>query len=55
MMKAPPGVERVVGILEKRAFLLDLENAEGDSGKDVIALLNPALRQFLRQDWRRRD
>ena len=47
MMKAPPARERVVGVLEKGAFFLDLENAERDAGKNVIALRDPAPAQFL--------
>ena len=39
--------ERVVRILEQSAFLLDLENAEGDAGENVIALRDAAARELL--------
>ena len=39
--------ERVVGVLEESTFLFDLENAERDAGKDVIALRDAATAQFL--------
>ena len=49
MMKLPPRRERVVRFLEESAFLFDLENAERNAGKDVIALRDAAASQFLRQ------
>ena len=49
------GAQRVVGILEESAFLLDLENAERNAGEDVIALRNAAAGAVPRRDWRRRD
>ena len=41
------GPERVVSVLEKGAFLFDLENAERDAGEDVIALRDAAAAQLL--------
>ena len=49
------GTKGVVCILEQSAFLFDLENAEGDAGKDVIALRDAAAAPAPRRDWRRRD
>ena len=53
--EAPPGREGVVCILQQSAFLFDLENAEGNAGKNVIAMRNAAERAAPRRDWPRRD
>ena len=49
MMKLPSDDESIVGFLKKRPFLLDLENAERDTGKDVVAFSKTAPLQLIRQ------
>src|SRR3984893_9250797 len=46
------GRERVVGFLLERTFLVDLENAERNAGKNVIAIWDPAPLQLRRQSGR---
>ena len=46
-MKRAAGRERIVGFLQERAFLVDLENAERNAGENVIALRDAAALQFL--------
>src|SRR5712691_4331117 len=46
------GRERVMRFLQERAFLVDLEDAERDAGKDVIAMRETAAREFLWQPGR---
>ena len=41
--------QRVVRFLEQGAFLVDFENAEGDAGKNVIAVSESETPQFLRK------
>src|ERR1700716_972738 len=38
--------ERVVGLLEQSALFVDLQNAKGDAGKDIIARVDTAFAQF---------
>ncbi len=43
------GSEGLVDALDQQPFLVDLHRRERDTGDDVIAILNPQGRQFLRQ------
>src|ERR1700730_17234179 len=44
--KSTAGCERVVGLLEQSALLVDLQNAKGDTGNDIIAGVDTAFAQF---------
>src|SRR5215471_3851302 len=46
------GRERIMCFLQKRAFLIDLENTKRDAGKNVIAFGNAAALQFAGQRGR---
>ena len=43
------GCERIVGLLKKRALLVDLKDAEGNPGHDVVAGFNSAAIKFALQ------
>ena len=43
------GRERIVSFLQERPLLFDLEDAERDAGKDVIAMGDAVARQFVGQ------
>ena len=47
--KSATGRERVVRLLKKSALLVDLQNAEWNSGNDVVAGFDPAAMKFSLQ------